>query len=164
MMGYSQAINMGYVSICTYMSNKGNKLSNTTKNKIGLARQEVSKSHLIQSGKTYLAKLESNPQLLPTLSGYCLAANIHRSTLLEHSVNIPEVAAIVETIEALQEDYLLTNGIIGKANPIFSIFLLKSKHQYKDQPQQLTQNNTFNISPDLLADALKLMGNNKAGE
>ncbi|KKL07091.1 hypothetical protein LCGC14_2589470, partial [marine sediment metagenome] len=43
------------------------------------------------------------------------------------------------------------------ANPIFSMFLLKSKHQYHDQPKQLFQQNNFNITPELLQDALKLM-------
>jgi len=66
----------------------------------------------------------------------------------------------VEYIEMLQEQFAINEGFRGKAS-IFSMFLLKSKHNYHDSPQQLTQNNYMNISPDLLADALAIMNEDK---
>lgn len=60
-------------------------------------------------------------------------------------------------IQVKQEEYLLTRPFTEKANVLMSMFLLKAKHHYQDEPKQLTQNNNFNISPDILADAIKLM-------
>lgn len=79
------------------------------------------------------------------------------SRLYELAQTWQEVADILEYISMMQEELALRGGLTNKTNPVFSMFLLKSKHGYIDQAQNLTQNNTFNISPDLLADALEIM-------
>lgn len=139
------------------MSTKGTKMLPETREKISLAKTKITLQHLREKADTYHATLFMNDKLLPTLQGYCLVAGISPGYLYELSNEMPEVADIIEMIKVKQEKFLLENGITGKANPIFSMFLLKSKHQYQDSPQQLTQNNNFNISPDILADAIKLM-------
>jgi hypothetical protein len=73
------------------------------------------------------------------------------------------VDKICQFIAMMQEEYCITRGITQQANPIFSMFLLKSKHNYKDSPQALTQNNYMNISPDVLKDALSLMQSKDKG-
>lgn len=139
------------------MSTKGKQLSTKTREKISLAKTRITKSALITAGQNYLDRLANNPKELPTLTGFCLEANISRSHLAELAHKYSEVMDIIEKLEQMQEQYCLTNGITNKANPIFSMFILKSKHNFKDQPQKLEQNNYLNVSPELLADALKLM-------
>ena len=143
------------------MSNKGNKLDTITRGKISLLKTKHTKADLIKAGQSYLEHLEANPKELPTLAGFCLVAGVHPTNLRDYAVKYPEVDQVAQTIALLQEQYCLTNGITNRANPIFSMFLLKAKHNFKDQPQHLEQNNTFNISPDLLADALAIMKENK---
>lgn len=144
------------------MSTKGKQLSTTTRGKISLLKTKHTKADLMKAGERYFQHLEANPKELPTLAGYCLEAGIHPTNLRDYAVKFPEVDQVAQTLALLQEQYCLVNGITNKANPIFSMFLLKAKHNFKDSPQQLTQNNSFNISPDLLADALQLMKENKS--
>ena len=139
------------------MSNKGNSLSATTRGLISKSKTKHTKANLIQSANDYIEHLRSDEKELPTLAGFCLVAGIHPTNLSDYTIKYPEVNQLVSYIALMQEQYCLTRGIRNQANPIFSMFLLKSKHQYHDQPQQLNQTNNFNISPDLLADALKIM-------
>ena len=143
------------------MSTKGTKLSSATRHKISLVKTKHTKTDLLKTATEYISYLQDNEKQLPTLSGYCLRAGIHPTNLRDYTIKFPEVCQLVETIALMQEQYCLTRGITNRANPIFSMFLLKSKHEFKDQPQKLEQNNTFNISPDLLADALDLMKSKK---
>ena len=143
------------------MSTKGKKLSVITRGKISLTKTIHTKANLIKSAKTYFKHLEANPEELPTLAGYCLVAGIHPTNLTDYTIKYPEVRQYIETIALAQEQYCLINGIKNRANPIFSMFLLKSKHGFLDQPQKLEQNNTFNITPELMKDALELMSGKK---
>jgi hypothetical protein len=54
---------------------------------------------------------------------------------------------------------LITNGLEGKYNSRFAMFLLKASHGMteKEPLVDATQNNYMNISPELLADALEIM-------
>lgn len=114
---------------------------------------------------SYHKKLMEDPTKLPTIGGYCLEAGISQQNILEYTTKYPEVGEIINYILELQQEFCLTNGIKQKVNPIFAMFLLKAKHNFKDNPQQLTQNNYMNISPDVLKDALQLMGKtNKTGK
>lgn len=145
------------------MSTKGTTQSPATRQKISLANKKHSKADLIQAGENYITSLLDDSGVLispPSIVGYCLAAGISRSRLYELTNQYQELADTIEHIEMLQEQYTIACGFSGKS-PIFSIFLLKSKHNYKDTPQQLTQNNYMNISPDLLADALQIMNKDK---
>ena len=147
------------------MSTKGLTLSDETRAKISLSKTKHTKAGLIAGGMSYLASIiepeENKPVPIPSIVGLCLHAGISRSRLYELLPSMPEVADIVEYIEMLQEDYAIRMGFTSK-NSIFSMFLLKSKHNYHDAPQQLTQNNYMNINPDLLADALRIMNEDKA--
>jgi len=143
------------------LSNKGTKQTPQTKKLISEKNKELSIPQLIQLANEYINQLAINTKQLPTISGLAIYLKVNRTYLYELASNNPELADIMDNIELLQEEYCLTRGITNQANPIFSMFLLKSKHNFKDNPQQLTQNNNFNISPDLLADALKLMEENK---
>jgi len=143
------------------MSNKGVKHSPETKLLISDKKKKLSIPQLIQFSNEYINQLTINPKLLPTISGLAIYLKVNRTYLYELASNNPELADIMETIELLQEEYCLTRGITNQANPIFSMFLLKSKHNFRDQPTNQVQNNYMNISPEVLQDALKLMEENK---
>lgn len=145
------------------MSTKGTELATTTREKISLSKTKYTKVYLIEKGEAYINSVLTPPEgktVIPSIVGYCLDAGISRSRLYELVAQWSEVADIVEYIEMLQEHFAIGEGFKGKAS-IFSMFLLKSKHGWRDQPQQLTQNNYMNISPDLLADALQIMNKDK---
>jgi len=139
------------------MSTKGATLTPTTRQNISLSKTKYNKADLIKSGYIYLDRLQADPKQLPTISGLCLECGISREQLDHARINHPEVNALVNHIGQLQEEYALTRGMTNKANPVFAMFLLKSKHGFIDQPQQLNQTNNFNISPELLKDAIELM-------
>jgi len=143
------------------MSTKGKKLSTITRRRISIAKTKHTKADLIASAITYIEHLNANPDELPTLAGYCLEAGIHPTNLLDYAIKYPKVRHYIDTIRLSQEQYCLTMGIKNRANPIFSMFLLKSKHGFIDQPKKLEQTNHFNISPELLVDAIKLMDSSK---
>lgn len=139
----------------------------TTREKISLSKTKYTKSYLMEKGAEYIdsilnAKPEDKP--VPSVVGFCLASGISRSRLYELANQWQEVADILEYLSMMQEELALRGGLTNKTNPIFSMFLLKSKHHYQDAPQTLTQNNTFNVSPELLSDALQLMAKNKKPE
>lgn len=139
------------------MSSKGRITKPETKFKISLANTKHTRESLLEAWETYRKILTDDPKRLPTIGGYCLTAGISQQNILEYTTKYPEVNEIINFISELQREFCLVNGITQKINPIFSMFLLKSKHGFKDNPQQLTQNNYMNISPDVLRDALKMM-------
>lgn len=150
--------------VCKYMKSKTNALSTATRQKISLSKTKYKKSDLIDGGAKYIERVlnaKKGEKIIPSIVGLCLDIGISRSRLYELADKWQEVADILEYIKMMQEDTALQGGMTNRLNPIFSMFILKGKHGYRDQPQNLTQNNTFNISPDLLADALKLMRENK---
>jgi hypothetical protein len=50
---------------------------------------------------------------------------------------------------------------LGKTDSKLTGLLLKADHGLIEKPQQLTQNNYLNISPDLLAEAIELSRSSK---
>ncbi|MGI5828364.1 MAG: terminase small subunit [Patescibacteria group bacterium] len=143
------------------MSSKGTIKSLQTRQKISNRLTKIDKRLLVEKAQEYLTQITNNTKQLPTISGLLVELKISKSRFYELVNELPELADIVETITTRQEEFLLTRGINNQANPVFAMFLLKSKHDYRDQPQQLTQNNYMNISPDVLSDALKLMKENE---
>ena len=142
------------------MSTKGYKHTEITKQKIALANTEHSVQEFIEAWKRYEIKLHDNPKLLPNETRFCLEVGISETHILEYAAKFPEVRDILERLFDMQKAFCLENGITQQVNPIFAMFLLKAKHNFHDSPQQLTQNNYMNISPDVLKDALDLMGKN----
>jgi hypothetical protein len=146
------------------MTTKGSSLTPATRQKISLLKTRINKNDIIKAGIEYLEEWQAqNPEVrsIPTVAGFCLKAKVSRSYMYELAQTIPEVADIIEVINANQENIALTEGIKSKLNPVFAIFLLKSRHNYLDQPKQLNQTNNYQIHPDLLAAALKIMREEK---
>lgn len=146
--------------LCIYMIEPAKALSLTTRQKISLSKTKYTKPVLINGAVNYIDKIlneDEKKKTIPSIVGLCLHIGISRSRLYELSDQWVEVSDILEYISMMQEDKALQGGITNRLNPIFSMFLLKGKHGYQDQAAQLNQTNNFNVSPDLLADAIKLM-------
>jgi hypothetical protein len=138
------------------MSRKGTKQTEATKAKISLANTKHDIAILESQAIAYIENLK--PDTLPTLSGLCLAIAIDHRNINDFRMQSPKLDKLCAYIENLQEEYLINNGLHNRVNPGFAQFLLKTKHNYKENPTQLTQNNYTNISPDVLAEALTIMG------
>jgi len=147
-----------------HMTNTSTALSLTTREKISLSKTKYTKSVLIDGGVKYIDRIlnaKKEEKLIPSIVGLCLDIGISRSRLYEIAEKWVEVSDILEYIRMMQEDKALQGGITNRLNPIFSMFLLKGKHGYQDTAPQLHQTNNFNVSPELLADAVKLMRSKK---
>jgi hypothetical protein len=141
------------------MSTKGTTQTALTKFKISLANTEHKPEEFLIAWSKYENKLLADPKKLPTIGGYCLEVGISQTHILEYTGKVPGLEEIINRILELQQEYCLVNGITQKVNPIFAMFLLKAKHNFKDSAiTNATQINNMNISPEVLADALKLMG------
>lgn len=73
----------------------------------------------------------------------------------EHS----EFQHTLDMLRDAQRDQLIRGGIQNKLNAGVSIFLLKASHGMQDRQPLVhaTQNNNFNVSPELMADAIKII-------
>ncbi len=138
------------------MSNRNISQTSQTKLKISLANK---KDHtiLINSLEEYIAGL--TPSDFPSIVSACLHANINEKAVLSYELRTSEdsdIRSLLDKIRMMQKKYLLDNGLSNKINGKLTGLLLSSDHGINDKPQNLTQNNTFNISPELLAEAIEL--------
>lgn len=95
----------------------------------------------------------------PTIEGLAQHLGIGARTIYDWEKLHSEFMQTIETLRDTQKQLLITNGLTGGYNARFAMFLLKANHgmSEKESLVDATQNNYMNISPDLLADALKLM-------
>lgn len=143
-----------------YMNTTTKALALTTREKISLSKTKYTKAVLMDGAVIYIDKIlnqKPKEKLIPSIVGLCLDIGISRSRMYELSEKWQEVSDILEYVSMLQENTALQGGMTNRLNPIFSMFLLKGKHGYIDTPQAITQTNHFNVTPELMADAITLM-------
>ena len=94
----------------------------------------------------------------PTVEKLAMVLGVGVRTLYDWGAEYIEFSHTLETLRDLQRHMLLTNGLSGKYNSRFAIFLFKASHKMREN-EPVVENNTnyMNISPDILADAIKLM-------
>lgn len=102
----------------------------------------------------------------PTIEGLAQYLGIAARTIYDWEKLHNEFLQTIETLRDTQKQLLITNGLTGGYNARFAMFLLKANHgmSEKESLVDATQNNYMNISPDLLADALKLMHSQEGQE
>jgi len=95
----------------------------------------------------------------PTIEGLAQYLGISARTIYDWEKVHSEFLQTIDTLRDTQKQLLITNGLTGGYNSRFAMFLLKANHGMaeKEQLVEATQNNYMGISPDLLADALRLM-------
>lgn len=97
--------------------------------------------------------------IFPTIEGLSAILGVGTRTLYDWEAEYPDFSQTLGQLRDTQKELLITKGLTGSYNTRFAMFLLKANHGMteKDPLVEATQNNYMNISPDLLADALKLM-------
>ena len=98
----------------------------------------------------------------PTIEGLAVDLGVVSSTVYAWEKEYADFSETVEALRDRQKLLLMENGLNGRYNTSFAMFLLKSMHGYNDKTPlyEATQNNYMNISPEGMADALKLMKEN----
>lgn len=94
----------------------------------------------------------------PTIEQIAMVLGVSVRVLYDWEAEYPDFLHALDTLRETQRHMLLTNGLSGKYNSRFAIFLLKASHKMREN-EPVVENNTnyMNISPDVLADAIKLM-------
>lgn len=97
--------------------------------------------------------------IFPTIEGLAVSLGVGTRTLYDWESEYPELSQTLGKLRDEQKRLLITNGLSGNYNTRFAIFLLKASHGMTEKEPLInaTQNSYMNISPKLLADALKLM-------
>ena len=127
-------------------------------NKPGLGRPTKYKSNTPAQVRKYTQKCLKNDEF-PTIAGLAIKLRVGTRTLYDWEKIHPDFSQTMEALRDTQKHLLITNGITGIYNTRFSMFLLRANHGIREKEPLITstQNNNMNISPELLADALKLM-------
>lgn len=95
----------------------------------------------------------------PTIEGLALSLGVSARTFYGWETEYPELFQTLERLRDVQKHLLQAGGLTGKLNTRMAIFLLKASHGLTDAtpPITATQNNYLNISPEVLADAIKII-------
>lgn len=142
------------------MSTKGKTLSLATRQKISLEKQK-DRREIIKNLKGYISNLieDTDGKEIPSIVSASLYAGISKKALLTWELTTAEdseVRQILDFIRDLEEQYLRNNSLKGKISGRMSSLFLKSEHGMQEKQPNLTQNNTFNVSPEILAEAIEL--------
>jgi hypothetical protein len=107
----------------------------------------------------YIAKCAEKEEF-PTIEGLASYLKVGTRTIYDWKAEYEDFSQTIGKLMDAQRELLINNGLVGKYNTRFSMFLLKANHgmREKDPLIDATQNNNFNgVSAELLADALELM-------
>lgn len=142
------------------MSTKGKELSTATRYKISVARSD-NRRETTKKLKEYLGMLldPEEKTLIPSIVSASLYAGMSKKALLAWELSTAEnseVREILEFIRDLEEKYLREGGLLKLTDSKLTARLLEAEHGIAPKPTQQIQNNTFNVSPELLAEAIEL--------
>lgn len=147
------------------MSTKGKELTTTTKYKISVSKTK-DRSEIEEKLGAYCLLLvdPEEKSIIPSIVSASLYAGISKKALLAWEMTTAEnskVREYMDFIRDMEEKYLRENGLLGLTDSKLTTTMLKADHGLEEKPQNLTQNNTFNVSPDILAEALELSRSTK---
>lgn len=142
------------------MSKKGIPQTTQTKYKISLTRSD-NRSKVLKRLKEYLLLCHDPNEkgLIPSIVSASLYAGISKKALIAWELSTAEnseVRIVLEFIRDLEEKFLREGGLLKLTDSKLTSLLLEAEHGIAPKPTSLTQNNTFNVSPELLAEAIEL--------
>jgi hypothetical protein len=144
------------------MSTKGLNQSIEVRKKISIANTK-DRTVLHQKIKEYIEKLI--PEDYPSLTACAIYCGISEKMLLAYELRTQEdseIRIMLDQIRDIQKQNLMKNGLFKSYDSGLSKFLLTSNHGMRENPTSLTQNNTFNVSPEILAEAIEISRNKKS--
>lgn len=105
----------------------------------------------------YIKKCQEKNEFL-TIEGLASELGVGTRSLYGWEKEHSDFLRTMDMLRDAQRDQLLRGGITNKYNARFAAFLLKANHgmQDKQPPINATQNNYMNVSPELLAEAIRL--------
>lgn len=94
----------------------------------------------------------------PTIEHLASVLGVGTRTLYAWEQMHSEFQHTMDMLRDAQRDLLIRGGLTNKFNSRFASFLLKANHGMQDKQPLVhaTQNNNFNVSPELMAEAIKL--------
>jgi hypothetical protein len=138
------------------MTTKGNKLSTATKFKISLANQK-DRTELHAKLQEYIQSPPDNEPI--SILNAAIHAQISESALLHYEARTAEnseIRQLLTQLRDLSKSQLITKGLKKEYDTRLTGKLLEYNHNMKTENPNLTQNNIFNVSPEILAEALEL--------
>lgn len=139
------------------MSTKGLIQSIETRHKIGLANQKDRKI-ITEKIREYIINLKKGD--FPSIVSASIYAGINEKNLINYEMQTEdgsEIRYYLDSIRDLQKEALLNKSLNREWDNRIATILLKSDHNVKEQPTNLTQNNIFSgLTPEILADAISL--------
>ena len=95
----------------------------------------------------------------PTIEDLAISLGVGSRTIYDWEKLYPDFSQTLELLRDAQRGMLIKNGLNGKYNTSFAAFLLKAMHGFSDSKPifEATQNNYMDVSPEVLADALKII-------
>ncbi|MFS8159132.1 MAG: terminase small subunit [Candidatus Roizmanbacteria bacterium] len=105
----------------------------------------------------YIKKCQKNSGF-PTIEHLASELGLGTRTLYAWETEYSEFKHTMEILRDAQRHLLIFGGLTNKYNSRFASFLLKANHGMSDAKPLVhaTQNNTFNVSPELLAEAIEI--------
>lgn len=138
------------------MPAKGTSLTQEARFKISLAnKKDYTKVH--EKIQEYILNLTDDE--CPLIVSASLHAGISEGALLKYEARTTDnsiIRQLLAEIRDRQKQYLITMGLKGKTVPSLTLRLLETEHKLAPKPTNLTQNNNFNLSPELLAEAIEI--------
>ncbi len=105
----------------------------------------------------YIKKCQEKSDF-PTIEHLASELGLGTRTLYAWEKEYADFQHTMDMLRDAQRHLLISGGLTNKYNPRFASFLLKANHGMQDRqpPISATQNNYMNISPELMAEAIKL--------
>jgi hypothetical protein len=77
---------------------------------------------------------EANPP--PTMYGFAAQIQVNQDTLTNWAKKHPEFKKAVDIAKGIQADFILSNGMVGKAPASMAALMMKNVHGWKDKSEQ----------------------------
>lgn len=91
------------------------------------------KSKIIASAGKKINVEDEESSELPTFIGFAMSIGVCDDTLTEWKDKHPNFSAAYKKARKLQEQLIIKNGMKGRYNTIFSLFMLKCNHGWREK-------------------------------